>query len=128
VKQYSNTVRKCKCGTPFSTLHGLFHTISPILYFELENDISIKKLLPSLSIDILSSTGKNEYKLACIIYLGAFHFTSRFIIGEKIWTYDGRLQEGCPTPEITDIPINLKSLLTLDNRNATILLYILSNN
>lgn len=126
-EQYSDAIRYCQCGLPFSKLSTLFHMAPPILYFELLNDISNRKILPSLAIEIPSITGKVKYKLASIVYLGRFHFTCRFIVGRNVWTYDGRLAHGCPTLESIDLPINLCSLLTLDGRNANVCLYALDN-
>ena len=111
---YSNDVRYCQCGLPFSKLSTLFIIAPPILYFELRNDISESaiKILPSLAIEIPSTTGKVKYKLVSIVYLGRFHFTCRFIVGRNVWTYDGCLAHGCPTLESRDLPINnLCSLL-----------------
>ena len=123
---YSDDVRYCQCGLQFSRLSALFQIAPPILYFELQNEIlDRKKIVPSLAIEIPSITGKKNYKLASIVYLGGFHFTCRFIVGRNVWTYDGRLAHGCHTLESIDLPNDLSSLLTLDGRNATVYLYAL---
>jgi len=124
---YSNIVRYCDCGSPFTKLSTLFNIPPPILYFELHEHVSIRKIIPSLVISLPSMSGEAMYKLTSIIYLGRFHFTCRFILGESIWTYDGRIAEGCPSVESITLPTSLSTLLALHGRHATAYIYRLDS-
>jgi len=82
-------------------------------------------LIPSFTLTIPVRYGLAIYRLSSIIYQGDFHFSARIIHNDSTfvtYTYDGRINDGCPTSEE---PLqNLETdLLHLNGHRAHVFLY-----
>jgi len=114
----------CSCGERFSETMGSLINVPQVLFFELQqNDIHI--YAPPIEMDLPTSDGVTKYRLLSVIYLGGFHYTCRLFTNDgRIWEYDGRDNQGCPTLEdISVLPTESFKINHLRERSAHIFVY-----
>lgn len=70
------------------------------LFFEVTTHTQIHKIMPTALLLLPCNTGIASYQLKGAVYLGDGHFSAWLISETAVWTYDGRINDGCPhTPE-----------------------------
>ena len=95
---YLQAARSCECGSYFSDLKLISISPPSILHFEVYNSDGLA-ILPSIQIKWPTHQGSTKYRLASIVYLGAFHFTCRIFANNVVWKYNGHIASGTPQRE-----------------------------
>jgi hypothetical protein len=86
------------------------------------------KLEISKKMDIQISKVIANYKLKGIVYLGNFHFTCRLITSnDRVWFHDGRITARRCCEEGHFSNFSNTDLLTCDEKNAMLAVYIHKN-
>jgi hypothetical protein len=102
-----------------------FHKSPPLLILAMNNNA---KLEISKKMDIQISKVIANYKLKGIVYLGNFHFTCRLITSnDRVWFHDGRITARRCCEEGHFSNFSNTDLLTCDEKNAMLAVYIHKN-
>jgi hypothetical protein len=89
------------------------------------NPSLLPKTIPTMRFMLETSSGKQWYTLRAIIYTGNIHFTTRFIIENIVWNYDGAKNNGQPYFEshIDESDWSTEQLLIFEGRDMYLLIY-----
>jgi hypothetical protein len=104
--------------------HHIVFSMPPTwLWFEVWNEV-VPKTIPTISLNLSTSSGNVLYHLTAIIYSGTNHFTCSFLDSElNLWFHDGQKNNGNPQLLGKFSDVNELDFIELNGRTAHVFIY-----